>query len=70
MKTHATVMALNCKWAIVMLHGEVVSDCTRPVADEVEGLRETASRKQVVKQVVESFLGEFVNVTKPDIVFI
>lgn len=65
METHATIMAPNRKWTIV---GEVISDRTRPV---VGGRSAKACLEEVGrKQVIESFLEEFVNVTNPDMIFI
>ena len=56
METGTTVMALDCKWALFVLHGEVAPYRSRAVAHEVICLCEALPDKEVVEEVVEGFL--------------
>jgi hypothetical protein len=56
MKTRTAIVALDRQWSRLMLHGEVVTNRSRPITDEIESPRETFSGKQVMEEVVQCFL--------------
>jgi hypothetical protein len=57
MKPRTAIVAFNCKWSSLVLHGEIVANGSRPITDEIKSLREATPGQQIVEEVVQRFLG-------------
>lgn len=53
MEPRTTIVALDSKRASNVLHGEIVTNCSRTIADEVKCCREATTREEVMKEIVE-----------------
>ena len=53
-----TVVALDSEWPSLVLHGEIGSDGSRTVTDEIVRRREPFSFQQNMEKIIESFLGK------------
>jgi len=56
-------MAFYCQSTCLTLHREVISDCSGAITDEIEGLGEATSWKEVMEKVVKGSLRVCLNVT-------
>jgi hypothetical protein len=56
MKASTPVMTLDGFWTVTVLHSEIISDSSGTVPDEIERSGESATGKQVVKQIVQRSL--------------
>lgn len=56
MKAHTTIMTFDSFWAVIVLHGKIIPDGSGTVPDKIERPGEAATRKKVVKQIVQCSL--------------